>query len=68
MPATTTKNQTAHDAYVDNYAETMTNIKRLQVYLETHAMKEAADQRNWGYAGDLGRINNLVLEALGEGK
>ncbi len=65
---TTTKKQTAHDAYVDNYAEVMANIKRLQVYLETHAMKEAVDQRNWGYAGDLGRINNLVLEALGEGK
>lgn len=65
---TTAKKQTAHDVYVARHAELMANLSRLQAHVETHAMKEAVDQRNWGYAGDLEYINELVLRALGEAK
>lgn len=60
------KKQTAHDAYLDKHMELMHNIKRLQAYVETHAMKEPINQRNWGYAGDIDYINDLVLRAMGD--
>ncbi len=64
--AKTAKPQTAHDTYVAKHAEVMANLKALQIHVETHSMKEAADQKNWGYAGDLDYINKMILQALGK--
>ena len=60
--------KTAHDTYVERHAQVTAKIEKVKVMLETHAMREAVDQSNWGFAGDLGHIDNLLSQILGEEK
>lgn len=58
--------KTAHETYLDKHAEAMAKIEKIKAMLEAHSMKEATDQRNWGFSGDLGHWNQLMGQILGE--
>ena len=60
--------KSAHDTYVERHSQVMAKIEKVKVMLETHAMREAVDQANWGFAGDLGHFDNLLSQILGEEK
>ena len=42
-------------------------LVRLTEKLNAHAARQKTDPKNWGYVGDLGRIEELVTEAIGGG-
>jgi hypothetical protein len=46
----------------------MAKVEKVKIMLETHAMREATNQSNWGFAGDLEHFNNLLGQILGEEK
>jgi len=58
------KKETAHDAFLNEYEEVISKLNKLKIAVETKAMKEAVDQRNWGHAGDLAHINGRLDELL----
>lgn len=39
-------------------------LGRLQADLDAHAKTAAAKPENWGYAGDLGRVESVLLTAI----
>jgi hypothetical protein len=60
--------QTAADAYLTKVEHIGEQIATLDALLAMHAQRQAADPRNWGYAGDLsGVIGQLkaAIEMLG---
>jgi hypothetical protein len=59
-------NKSAHDTYLERHAEVMAKLEKVKIMLETHAMREATDQSNWGFAGDLGYFSNQLGQILGE--
>jgi hypothetical protein len=56
MKNTTTTKQTATECYAARKNEIEKMIAELQSKLAAHAAEQAADSKNWGFAGDLGRI------------
>ncbi len=60
--------KSAHDTYLERHAEVMAKVEKVKIMLETHAMREATNQSNWGFAGDLEHFNNLLGQILGEEK
>lgn len=58
--------KSAHDTYLERHAEVMAKVEKVKIMLETHAMHEAVDQSNWGFAGDLGYYINQLGQILGE--
>ena len=66
---TTTKKQTAAETYAARAQECHQLIDSLKSRLEEHQGKQAADPRNWGFAGDLDYVIEqlaYVLAALGD--
>lgn len=62
MTPTTTR--TAHEAYLENLVACKRKLDELHRALAAHKREEAADPRNWGYAGDLGHVNEKLGEVL----
>lgn len=62
--ATLTKLTNPHDLYAERQMEVQAKIEQLRIKVETHAMREAADPKNWGYNGDLGHVNQVLDELL----
>lgn len=52
----------------ESYNQKVISIRRLRVQLEIHLAKHANEQEqdpgNWGYVGDLGRIEQKLNELL----
>jgi hypothetical protein len=57
---------TASEQYAATQWAIATKMAKLQAKLEAHAAKQSKDPGNYGYCGDLGRIESLIDEALGE--
>ena len=70
MPRTTkTTKQTAAACYDERHAECQDLLKRIASRLEQHQKDQTQEPANWGYAGDLGRVNEelaYVLASLGD--
>ena len=67
----TTKNtpKTAAAAYSQNATTAQGLLKRITTRLSEHQARQAAEPNDWGYVGDLGRVNEelaQVLAALGD--
>ena len=61
--------QTAAACYAARYAEAQDLLKRIATRLAEHQKRQAAAPADWGYAGDLGRLNAklaCVLADLGD--
>ena len=58
--------KTAHDTYLERQASIAAKIAQVQDMLKDHARREANATSSWGFAGDLGRVENLLSEILGE--
>ena len=56
--------QTAVEAYQDHRRDIATMIDWLEMELDRHAERAAAEPANWSLAGDLGEVRRRVLETL----
>ena len=56
--------RTADQAYKENTEAIHTTIKRLQAGLKDHAMEQAKEPRNYGYAGDAVHVLELLQRAV----
>lgn len=56
--------ETAAQAYTRKTREIYAMIEFLKSEMEVHAKRQAADPRNWGFAGDLGQIRQNLKETL----
>jgi hypothetical protein len=66
---TQSNTQTAASLYAARYAKAQDLLNRIASRLAEHQRRQAAAPDNWGYAGDLGRLNQelaYVLAALGD--
>ena len=55
---------TAQMAYADHQAKIRALIDRLQGQLEAHADRAVLQPDNWGFAGDLGSVENRLKELV----
>jgi hypothetical protein len=66
------RSTTAQAAYSARFAGVASLLEKLDAGLVAHSDRQAADARNWGYAGDLGHVEELLGRALfaltGEGE
>jgi uncharacterized protein (UPF0128 family) len=61
--------QTAAGCYAERFAEAQDLLKRIGSRLKEHRDRQAQEPIHWGYAGDLGSINQelaYILAALGD--
>lgn len=56
--------ETATQAYKRNTDQIAVHVQELLARLKTHADKQEADPRNWGFAGSLGHVSELLSELL----
>lgn len=54
----------ANDAYIARAAEVRHILHAIEAKLESHAMRQATDRRNWGYAGDLAHVESQLREVM----
>lgn len=57
-------NQTAAEMYAERQKDIGALMDLIGQEMKAHAEKAAKDPKNWGYAGDLGRIREVMKEAL----
>ncbi|MEI8195734.1 MAG: hypothetical protein WCI73_07485, partial [Phycisphaerae bacterium] len=55
----------ARDAYQARTKDINRLIGLLKNELATHAQTSEANPKNWGYAGDLGKVRNDLIELVG---
>ena len=55
----------ARDAYQARQIDIARLIDVLQMELDKHAEKAEADPRNWGFAGDLGKVRSDLIDLVG---
>jgi hypothetical protein len=58
--------QTAAHLYAARHAEAQDLLKRIASRLAEHKQRQAARSADWGYAGDLGRINEQLAYVLAD--
>jgi hypothetical protein len=64
----TEDNRTADETYRDRIETARAQLALIGAQLTAHSQRQSGDLRNWGYAGDLGAVNESlasVLESLG---
>jgi len=61
---TTKTTETAAQAYERNTRDINAMIEFLKMEMEKHAERQAAEPRNWGFAGDLAQIRQNLKETL----
>lgn len=54
----------ANKTYQERYKEIQKHIKDLLSGLKKHSSKQAKNPADWGYAGDLGYINDDLLKII----
>lgn len=59
------KKQTADEAYRAAHERVSGLVKDVQKHIATHARRQAADTKNWGFVGDMNRYAELLEELLG---
>lgn len=59
---------TADVAYAQARARIRGLLRRLDDKLSRHRASQRLEPKNWGYAGDLNRIADLLEQACGEGR
>lgn len=59
----TATSQTAAEAYAARRATIEAHLSTIDLGLEKHQKRQAADARNWGFAGDLAEVERLLAEA-----
>lgn len=64
MTNTNTKPATAATAYTHEHEQARRLLAALHAALRTHEAKAHAAPRDWGYAGDLGALNETLRNAL----
>jgi non-ribosomal peptide synthetase component F len=52
--------QTAQEAYEGHQLQITSLMLRIQAQLAEHAAKQAAQPKNWGYAGDLEEVESRL--------
>jgi hypothetical protein len=62
----TTTNETASQAYANRRGDIARLMDVVEMELDTHATRAANDEKNWGYAGDLGGIRNSLIEMVSQ--
>ena len=66
---TSTKQQTAAEAYAARLRECDELVESTRNQLQVHAARQQGDPKNWGFAGDLGYVIeqlSYVLASLGD--
>ena len=58
------KNETAAEAYTRLAVEVNGQLKTLTDALEAHRARHNANPQDWGFAGDLGHVKELIGEVL----
>lgn len=53
---------TVKQTYQKHQDEIKSKIKALEVALKNHAKQFSKNETNWGYAGDLGRVKEVLSE------
>lgn len=69
MQTTTKTNQRAAARYTELHAESKELLKRIATRLAKHKQKQATAPADWGYVGDMVRVNEqlaYVLASLGD--
>lgn len=56
--------KTAKADYEAKHKELCRRIALLMTAADKHQKKAQADEKNWGYAGDLGHVNELLAQTL----
>lgn len=66
-PATNSKPtaETAAAAYARSAGDIARLLDVLRMELEAHAARAAEQPRNWGFAGDLGKVRSDLIELVG---
>ena len=59
------RSYSAADAYEFRAGLVRMMLAAIEKGLEAHAGREAADSRNWGFAGDLGHVSGLLGQVMG---
>ena len=57
-------NETASERYTDQRSEIAVLMDCIRMELDEHAKRAASDPGNWGFAGDLGHVNESLQEVL----
>jgi len=60
----TNTTKTAAGEYSQRAAVAQDLLKRLAARLAEHGARQAARPQDWGYAGDLGRVNEELAQVL----
>jgi len=69
MARTQPTHTTAAACYAERFEETQELLKRIARQLAAHRKLQAAEPADWGFAGDLGHVNEelaYVLASLGD--
>ncbi|MDO9007470.1 MAG: hypothetical protein Q7U80_04545 [Thiobacillus sp.] len=59
-----TRYATAHEAFEARKSEIDLKLERLRAALEAKPQSEAASPSDWGHAGDLAHVDDLLGQAL----
>lgn len=60
----TSSKQTAKQAYTENHQEMCRRIALLMTAMDKHQKRANADEKNWGFVGDLQSVNELLARTL----
>ena len=60
-----TKKTTAREAYQQRQKNIARLLKRINAELEAHARRAAGEPADWGYTGDLGFVQEKLVEITG---
>lgn len=60
----TTNHATAQQTYASRSNDIARLLDVLQMELQTHAERAAAQPANWGFAGDLGKVRSDLIDAV----
>ena len=56
--------QTAAERYADQRRDTAVLMDCIQMELDAHADRAAAEPKNWGYVGDMDRVRQAMRDVL----
>ena len=57
---------TANECYLSVLEQVKENLQKLKDHVEKHAALQSNEPQNWGFAGDMNHINQLLKAALGD--
>lgn len=54
----------ANTAYKERYKSVLSNLDKLKKLMKKHSVKQAKSPMDWGYAGDIGYVDDELTELL----